>query len=147
MMTYNSVQIVARLTRDPEIKVLGNGGKLAKLGCVVDGPGKKNNDTGQWESEPVWLDVEVWDRGERGRMASLCEERLQKGSMVFLSTKLKMDNWTDRQSGAKRTKIVLVADEIRFLDPSSPRQADPEEEPPPAAPQPAFTTTEEDIPF
>lgn len=119
MLTYNKVQVITRLTRDVEVRVLQNGKKLAKLGCVVDGPSKKNNDTGQWESEPCWLDVEVWDRGENGRMASLCEERLSKGSMVFIEAKLKMDAWTGRD-GQKRNKLVLVAEEIRFLDQGQP---------------------------
>jgi single-strand DNA-binding protein len=147
VFTYNRVQILTRLTRDPEVRALQNGGKVAKLGCVVDGPGKKDQATGKWEAEPVWLDIEVWDRGERGRMASLCEERLSKGSEVFVDGKLKMDSWTDRQSGAKRTKLLIVADEIRFLDKvdKAPQPSD-DSEPAGNGSHPV-TASQEELPF
>jgi single-strand DNA-binding protein len=143
VLTYNRVQILTRLTRDPEARVLANGGKVVKIGCVVDGSRKKNQETGKWDAEPVWLDVEAWDRGETGRMASLCEERLRKGSNVFVDGKLKMDQWTG-QDGSKRTKLVIVADDVRFLD-DKPQDGDDrpqrQNRPEPAAAQ------SEDLPF
>jgi len=142
MLTYNRVQILTRLTRDPEVRQTANS-KVAKLGCVVDGPRKKDQSTGKWDSEPVWLDVEVWDRGENGRMASLCEERLSKGSEVFVDGRLKMDSWTDRD-GVKRTKLLIVADDVRFLGQCGGGPATRNEESPPPPP---VSEAKENLPF
>lgn len=153
----NKVMLIGRLTRDPEVKMFANGGKLAKFGFAVNGR-KKNSQTGQWEDDPVFLDCEAFNRGEHGKTANLVEENLRKGSQVFLEGHLKMDQWA-AQDGSKRSKIVIVVDSLQFLDPRpqaqqtqrAPVRSDPDaapadewaDPPPPATLLPAS----EEIPF
>lgn len=116
MANFNKVIVVGRLTRDVEVKTFANGGKLAKFGFACTGERKKNNETGKWEDMPVFLDVEVFNRGEKGRSADIAEQYLSKGKQVLIEGHLKMDSWT-AQDGTKRNKIVVVADTFQFLEP------------------------------
>lgn len=115
MANLNKVMLIGRLTRDPEVRVFSNGGKVAKFGFAVNNR-KKNNQTGQWEDEPCFLDCEVFNRGEMGKKADLAEQYLAKGKQVYLEGHLKLESWTG-QDGQKRNKIMVVVDEMQFLEP------------------------------
>jgi single-strand DNA-binding protein len=110
----NKVMLIGRLTRDPEVRSFSNGGKVAKLGFAVNNR-KKNQQTGQWEDDPVFIDAEVFNRGEMGKQADLVEQSLKKGHQVFIEGHLRMDNWTDKE-GQKRSKLVVVVDNFQFLE-------------------------------
>ena len=83
MANLNKVMLIGRLTRDPEIRVFANGGKVASFGFAVNNR-KKNPTTGQWEDEPVWLDCEAFNRGETGKTADLVEQYLRKGHQAYI---------------------------------------------------------------
>jgi single-strand DNA-binding protein len=115
MANLNKVMLIGRLTRDPEVRTFSNGGKVAKFGFAVNNR-KKNQQTGQWEDDPVFLDVEVFNRGEMGKQADLIENSVRKGQQIFIEGHLRMDNWTS-QDGQKRSKLVVVIDNFQFLEP------------------------------
>jgi len=115
MANLNKVMLIGRLTRDVETRAFANGGKMAKFGFAVTGSRKKNQQTGKWEDEPCFLDVEVFNRGEFGKKADTAEQYLSKGKQIFIEGTLKMDSWTG-QDGQKRNKIVVVADNFEFLE-------------------------------
>src|SRR5947208_5203021 len=96
MANLNKVMLIGRLTRDPEVRMFANGGKVAKFGFAVNNR-RKNTTTGAWEDEPVFLEVESFNRGETGRQADLVEQSLRKGSQVFIEGHLKLDQWTDKE--------------------------------------------------
>ncbi len=114
MANLNKVMLIGRLTRDPEVRTFSNGGKVAKFGFAVNNR-KKNQETGQWEDEPVFIDVEAFNRGEFGKQADLAQQYLQKGRQVFIEGHLKLDQWTS-QDGQKRSKLTVVVDNFQFLD-------------------------------
>jgi single-strand DNA-binding protein len=115
MANFNKVILIGRLTRDPETRTFSTGGKVAKFGFAVTNR-KKNSQTGQWEDEPMFIDVEVYNRGEYGKTADMVEERLRKGSQVCLEGRLHLDQWDDKQTGAKRSKHKLVVESLQMLD-------------------------------
>ena len=115
MANLNKVMLIGRLTRDPEVRTFSNGGKVAKLGFAVNNR-KKDQQSGQWVDDPVFLDVEVFNRGENGRQADLVEQSLRKGQQIFIEGHLRMDNWTDKDNN-KRSKLVIVVDNFQFLEP------------------------------
>jgi single-strand DNA-binding protein len=102
-----------RLTRDPEIKSFGNGGKVAKLGLVVNE--RKKTQSGQWEDKPIWLDGEAYNKGDYGKLADTVEKYCKKGDQIAVEAHLSMDEWDDKQSGQKRTKLKLVIDAVHLL--------------------------------
>jgi len=114
MANLNKVMLIGRLTRDPEVRMFSNGGKVAKFGFAVNNR-KKNQQTGQWEDDAVFLDVEAFNRGETGKKADLVEQYLRKGHQVFIEGHLKLDQWTT-QDGQKRSQIKVVLDNLEFLE-------------------------------
>jgi single-strand DNA-binding protein len=149
MANLNKVMLIGRLTRDPEVRTFSNGGKVAKFGFAVNNR-RKNNQTGQWEEDPVFVDVDVYNRGETGRQADLVEQNLRKGHQVFLEGHLKLDQWTS-QDGQKRSRLLVVVDNFQFLEPRSdsgdgprgPRMAPPQQRRPAAGPAaPAYEEPE-----
>ena len=117
MANLNKVMLIGRLTRDPEVRTFSNGGKVANFGFAVNNK-RKNQSTGQWEDEPVFIDVAVFNKGEMGRQADLAEQSLRKGHQVFLEGHLKLDQW-QAQDGQKRSKLNVVVDNFQFLEPRS----------------------------
>jgi single-strand DNA-binding protein len=117
MANLNKVMLIGRLTRDPEVRTFSNGGKVANFGFAVNNR-RKNQSSGQWEDEPVFIDVAVFNRGETGRQADLAEQSLRKGHQVFLEGHLKLDQW-QAQDGQKRSKLSVVVDNFQFLEPRS----------------------------
>jgi len=70
MANLNKVMLIGRLTRDPEIRTFATGGKVAAFGFAVNNR-RKNASTGQWEDEPVFLDIEAFNRAEGGLMVEI----------------------------------------------------------------------------
>src|SRR5256885_11549995 len=112
MANLNKVMLIGRLTRDPESRTFSNGGKVAKLGFAVNNK-KKNQQTGQWEDDPVFIDVEVFNRGENGTLADRAEQTLRKGQQIFIEGHLRMDKW--QQEGQNRSKLLIVMDNFQYL--------------------------------
>lgn len=115
MANLNKVFLIGRLTRDPEVRTFANGGKVAKFGFAVNNR-RKNQSTGGWEDEPVFIDVDVFNRGEQGRQADLVEQSLRKGHQLFIEGHLRLDQWTGAD-GQKRQRITVRADNFQFLEP------------------------------
>jgi len=149
MANLNKVMLIGRLTRKPEAIMVRGAAQGAKFGFAVNNR-KLNQDTQQWEEVPVFIDVEVWNRGENKQGERALQtlrgpdrEAGVKASQVFLEGHLKMDSWTDppEKGGGKRTKLVLVVDNFQYLEPraddggdgmsmrSAPRQAAPRSAP------------------
>jgi single-strand DNA-binding protein len=117
MANLNKVMLIGRLTNEPEERVFTNGGKVAKFRFAVNNR-KKNTSTGQWEDDPVFLDVEAFNRGENGKQADLVMQYLRKGHQVFIEGHLKLDQWKSKE-GENRSRIVVVTDNFQFLEPRS----------------------------
>ena len=117
MANLNKVMFIGRLTRDPEVRTFASGGKVANFGFAVNNR-RKNPQSGQWEDEPVFIDMAVFNRGENGRQADMAEQSLRKGHQVFVEGHLKLDQWTS-QDGQKRSKLSVVVDNFQFLEPRS----------------------------
>lgn len=129
MANLNKVLLIGRLTRDPEPITVGGQTSGAKFGFVVNNR-KQNRQTGQWEDTPVWIDCEIWNRGEN-KQAERVLNSLRKGSQIHIEGHLKLDEWEDKNGGGKRSKLGVVVESFQYLDPrpegeprplSSPRQ-------------------------
>jgi single-strand DNA-binding protein len=108
-MSINRVLITGNLTRDPELKATASGMSVLKMGVAVNDR-RKNPQSGEWEDVPNFIDVIMF--GTRGESVS---RFLSKGSKVAVEGKLRWSSWEDKDSGAKRSKIEVVADDIEFL--------------------------------
>lgn len=104
----NQVNILGNLTRDPEVSYTPKGTAVCNLGVA-------NNrvtfdEQGNKREEVTFLDVTAW-----GKQAENCGKYLNKGSKVLIQGRLKTDSWDDKQTGQKRYKLVIVAEQITFI--------------------------------
>ncbi len=121
MANLNKVLLIGRLAKDPEVRAFPSGGKVAKFRFAVNFTrSRKDPATGQWkDGESAFIDVEAfnkqWDGQATGRqLADLVEQYLKKGTQVYVEGRLRMDQW--EQDGQKRSRILVVADDIQFLE-------------------------------
>jgi single-strand DNA-binding protein len=116
MANLNKVMLIGRLTRDPETRTFANGGKVAQFGFAVNNR-KKNQQTDQWEEEPVFLDVKAFNREKGQKLADLAEQYLKKGHQTYIEGHLVLEQWQDKNDNSKRQKLVIVVDNVQFLEP------------------------------
>jgi single-strand DNA-binding protein len=100
--------MIGNLTRDPELKQLSTGQNVCRFGLASNRQ-FKNKQTGNLVQEVCFIDVDVW-----GAQAEPCKNFLQKGKLVLVEGRLKLDSWQDNE-GNRRSKHSIVADRVTFL--------------------------------
>jgi single-strand DNA-binding protein len=108
-MSINKVMITGNLTRDPELRASSSGTSILRFGVAVNDR-RKNPQTGEWEDTPNFIDCVMF-----GRRAESVSRFISKGSKVAIEGKLRWSSWEDRNTGAKRSKIEVVVDDIEFM--------------------------------
>jgi single-strand DNA-binding protein len=116
MANLNKVMLIGRLTRDPEVRTFPNGGKVANFGFAVNNR-KKNQQTGEWEQEPVYVDVKAFNREPGRKLADLVEQYLRKGHQAYIEGHLQLDKWIGKQDGKEQSKLRVVLEDLQFLEP------------------------------
>lgn len=107
-MSYmNKVYLLGRLTRDVDHRGTPSGSSVCTLGVAVS---RKFTVNGQEKEETCFVDVKVW-----GKTADVCKQHLSKGSQVLIEGRLTLDQWEDRNSGEKRQKLTVTAENVQFL--------------------------------
>lgn len=101
----NSVDVIGRLTRDPELRYTSSGHAIAGFGIACE----RSFTNQQGEKETDFFDVTCWRK-----LAEVVANNLGKGRLVGVSGRLQQDRW--EQDGQKRSKVVIVANEVQFLD-------------------------------
>ena len=97
------ITITGNIVNDPELRFTPNGKALATFTVVTSKSSKKPD--GTWEN----LDTTFWDVKAWGKIAENCADSLGKGmSVVVVGTAVK-ENWDDKNTGAKLSKIVVTA--------------------------------------
>lgn len=109
-MSINVAVLSGNLTRNPESFL---NGKAAKFGVAVS-ERRKNKDSGEWEDHPVFVDVEVYSRGDYTGQVDFVNKNLQKGSPVIIDGRLAFDQWQDKASGQNRSKLKVIADSVQL---------------------------------
>lgn len=109
MADLNRVMLMGRLTFDPELRRIPSGTAVSELRMAVNRSWMGRD--GERREEVLYIDVTVWDR-----QAETCCQILRRGSLIFVEGSLKMDQWEDRTTGEKRSKIRVQADRVQFLD-------------------------------
>ena len=103
----NHIVIMGRLTRDPELRKTGSGIAVASFTVAVDRD-YSGKDGGEKETD--FIDCVAWNG-----TAEFVEKYFKKGSMIVVSGRLQLRNWTDKE-GNKRKSAEVVADNVYFGD-------------------------------
>jgi single-strand DNA-binding protein len=132
MANFNKVILVGNLTRDPELRYTPKGLAIAKFGLAINRVW--TNEAGEKKEEVTFVDVDVF-----GRTAENVGQYMRKGSPILVEGRLRLDQWDDKQTGQKRSKLGVVAEIVQFL--GGPR-ADEGGAAPAPRPRPAAASTE-----
>ena len=101
-MAINSVTLVGRAGRDPEVRYFESGTVVANLTMAVN---RRNR-----EDEPDWFNLEIW-----GKQAQVAADYVKKGSLIGITGSFKLDSWKDRNTGEERNKPVVRVDRLELL--------------------------------
>ena len=109
MASLNKVLLMGNLTRNPEIRYTPSGSAVCEFGMAINRRFMQAN--GQERDETCFVDIVVW-----GKQAETASRFLQKGSAVFIEGRLVYDQWDDRETQKKRSRLRVNADRVQFLD-------------------------------
>ena len=109
MASYNRVILVGNLTRDPQVRYIASGKAVCEIGLAVSHQwfDKQSNTR---KEETTFVDITLW-----GRTAEVAGEYLSKGRPVLIEGRLQLDQWQDKTTGDKRSKLRVVCDSMQML--------------------------------
>lgn len=150
MASYNKVILIGNLTRDVEMRYTPKGTAVASFGMAMNH--KWKTESGETKEEVTFVDCDCF-----GRTAEVVQQYAgTKGSPLMVEGRLKLDQWDDKQSGQKRSKLKVVIESVQLLGQKSDRGTSPA----PAARPPASSAPtgaplagdgpppeEDDVPF
>lgn len=143
-MNYNKVILGGNLTRDPEIKFLASGSAVCAFGLAVNRTWK--TETGEKKEEVTFVDVTAF-----GKTAETISQYCKKGSNLFVEGRLRLEQWNDKTTGQKRTKMSVVVENFQFVggkrEESAARQPAAQAPPTPTAAATGAPPPEDDVPF
>jgi single-strand DNA-binding protein len=159
MANLNKVMLIGNLTRDPELRVTPKGTAICTFSIAVNR--KFKDDSGGEREEVTYVDIEAW-----GKSGENISKYCTKGRPLFVEGRLRLDQWEDKTTKEKRSRMKVVLENFQFLGggrgeggapgaggeggeaPRSyaPRSAAPGAAPRPSAPAPQ-ENLDEDVPF
>ena len=108
MAGFNRVILIGNLTRDPELRYTPQGTAVADLRLAVTTVRGKSGS--ERKEETLFIDCTVWDR-----QAETCSEFLSKGRPVLVEGRLIEDQWQDKETGERRSRIKVYVQNVQFL--------------------------------
>jgi single-strand DNA-binding protein len=101
--SVNKVILIGNLGKDPEIRTLGSGDKVANL-RIATSESWRDRTTGERKEKTEWHQVVIFNEN----IVKVAESYLKKGSTVYVEGALQTRKWTDQQGVEKySTEIVL----------------------------------------
>lgn len=108
MANLNRVMLIGNLTRDPEVRTTPRGMSICQFGLAVNRSWK--DEAGQVKEEVTFVDCEAW-----GKSAENIAKYCAKGRPLFVEGRLKLDQWEDKTTQQKRSKLKVVVENFQFL--------------------------------
>lgn len=109
MASFNKVILVGNLTRDPQVRYTPGGMAVSDIGLAVNRTWF-DKQTNQKKEDVTFVDVTLW-----GRTAEIAGEYLSKGKQVLIEGRLQLDTWDDKETGQKRNKLKVIAENMTML--------------------------------
>ena len=105
--SLNKVFMMGNLTRDPELRQAG-GQQICGFGIALNRTYQTAR--GETREDVCYVDVEAW-----GRTADIVSQYARKGSPLFVEGRLRYDQWDDRETGKKRSRLTVTAENVQLL--------------------------------
>lgn len=108
MPNYNKVILVGHVTRDIELRYSSNGKAVAGFGVAVNH--KWKSEAGDSKEEVCFVDISAF-----GKQAEVIAQYFKKGQAILVEGRLKTDEWEDKQTHQKRSKLKVVLESFSFM--------------------------------
>jgi single-strand DNA-binding protein len=109
MANFNRVILAGNLTRDPELRYTPKGVAIAKITLAINRTWK--TETGEAKEEVTFVDVDAF-----GRQAEVVGQYMKKGRPFLVEGRLKLDQWEDKNTHQKQSKLKVVLEGFSFID-------------------------------
>lgn len=129
-LNVNQIIIAGNLTRDVEVRTVGADKMVATFDLACNKRWK--NAAGEPMEKAVFIQVEAW-----GKLGELSAQYLSKGRGALVIGEIEQDNWEDKQTGQKRSKLKIRASQVQFTDSKGERAEPAGDTPAPAPRRPA----------
>ena len=108
MASVNKVILIGNLTREPEIRQTQAGGLAASFSLAINR--RSTSASGEIREETTFVDCTVFNR-----LADVVRDYVHKGDPLFVEGRLHQDTWDDKQTGQKRSRLVVYVDNLQLL--------------------------------
>lgn len=98
----NQVNLIGRIGKDPEVRSMQSGKKVATISLAVSERWKDQN--GDKKEKTEWVTVVVFSEG----LVKLIQGHVEKGMMIFVSGKLQTRKWTDKEGNDRYSTEVIL---------------------------------------
>ena len=102
-MSFDKVIIIGNITRQPELKYTPSGMAVCEFGIAIN---KKR----KGEEKTCFLDVVTF-----AKTAEFVQKYFQKGSEILVDGEHDYSTWDDKETGKKRSKIQIIANQVNFV--------------------------------
>lgn len=109
MANFNKVILAGNLTRDPELRYTPKGMAIAHIGLAINRTWK--TETGETKEEATFVEVDAF-----GRQAEVIAQYVKKGRPLLVEGRLRLDQWEDKNTHQKQSKLKVVLESFSFLD-------------------------------
>ncbi len=103
-MNLNKINLVGRVGKEPDVKYFESGSVLVTLTLAV------NRATSKKDEPPDWFDLEIW-----GKTGEIAANYVKKGAQIGVEGSLRLEQWADKTTGAKRSTPRIKVDRLDLL--------------------------------
>lgn len=109
MIMFNKVFVVGNLTRDPELRRTSTGTSVTAFTIAVNR--KTRGSDGAQKEDVSFVEIKAWEKTAE----DVCKF-LHKGRLVLVEGRLKQERWEAKDGGGPRSKVIVQASHVQFLD-------------------------------
>ena len=104
----NVAHLIGNVGKDPEVRTTASGQQIASFSLATSQRWKDREGNKQEKTE--WHNVVAW-----GKLADIVARFVTKGSKLYIQGRIGTQSWDDKESGQKRYKTQIVADQMTML--------------------------------
>lgn len=108
MPSLNKVMLMGNLTRDPELRVTPKGTPICQFSLAINRQFKM--ESGETREEVIYVDIEAW-----GKQGETIAKYMTKGRPLYVEGRLRLDQWEDKNTKEKRSRMKVVLEQFQFL--------------------------------
>ena len=101
--SVNKVILLGRLGKDPEIRSMQSGKKVANFG-IATSKRWKDRETQEQKESTTWHNIVVFNEG----LVGIIEQYVKKGSQIYIEGELQTRKWQDKDGNDRLTTEVVL---------------------------------------